>query len=76
MTQLTDHGANRSSVRQSFVRLRAVNDNRGGRRSTIMINMDRLPIMMGEVAVIDRLLQELPAAANDNDVHPPKCSAT
>jgi hypothetical protein len=53
-------------------RLKAANDNHGGRRSTIMIRMDGLPIMRGEVAVIDRLLQELPVAVNDNDVDPPE----
>jgi len=44
----------------------AANDNGPGRRRVILMNFQTLPIKLDEIAVIDRLMQEWPSAANDN----------
>lgn len=46
----------------------AANDNRPGNRRVLVRNFEAVPICLDEVAVIDRLMQELVTAANDN--HP------
>lgn len=46
--------------------VRAANDNRPGRRKVILLNFGVVPVGLDEIAVIDRLMQELPLAANDN----------
>lgn len=44
----------------------AANDNDPGSRRTVLLKFQSVQITLDEVAVIDRLMQELPAAANDN----------
>lgn len=45
----------------------AANDNRPGNRRVLVRNFGAVPICLDEVAVIDRLMQELPLTANDNN---------
>lgn len=44
----------------------AANDNRPGRRVIVLKNFEVVPVVMDEIAVVDRLMQEWPLAANDN----------
>ena len=49
--------------------VRAANDNAPGRRSVMVMNLHNIALRPGEIAVIDRLLQDMwSSAANDNAV--------
>ena len=49
------------------LQLRAANDNAPGRRTVMIMNLHMITPQPGEIAVIDRLLQEMSSApANDN----------
>lgn len=58
-----DNNADAVSTRETVL---AANDNGPGGRRISLRCFQSVPILMDEVAVVDRLLQELPTAANDN----------
>jgi hypothetical protein len=46
--------------------LRAANHNGRGRRVVVLKNFGNVPLLIDEIAVVDRLMQDATTAANDN----------